>query len=101
MNSNEVVSMVVMLGVTSESDPLAREDLALALSVVLLGLLMMVSRRNAVRDPLPRCRHPLFVGEDISAAQRSLAAAQHHQKDGDGPCSCHRSVGQSLGQGPR
>jgi len=40
--------MVVMLGVTSESDPLAREDLALALSVILLGLLMMVSRRNAV-----------------------------------------------------
>ena len=42
------LSMVVMLGVTSESDPLAREDLALALSVILLGLLMMVSRRNAV-----------------------------------------------------
>jgi hydrogenase-4 component E len=42
------LSMVVMLGVTTESDPLAREDLALALSVVLLGLLMMVSRRNAV-----------------------------------------------------
>ena len=29
-------------------DPLAREDLAFALSVVLLGLLMMVTRRNAV-----------------------------------------------------
>ena len=42
------LSMVVMLGVTTESDPLAREDLALALSVILLGLLMMVSRRNAV-----------------------------------------------------
>lgn len=42
------LSMVVMLGVTATSDPLAREDLALALSVLLLGLLMMVSRRNAV-----------------------------------------------------
>ena len=34
--------------VTAQADPLAREDLAFALSVVLLGLLMMVSRRNAV-----------------------------------------------------
>src|SRR5262249_4259270 len=34
--------------VTVEADPLAREDLAFALSVVLLGLLMMVTRRNAV-----------------------------------------------------
>lgn len=42
------LSMVVMLRVTMEADPLAREDLAFALSVVLLGLLMMVTRRNAV-----------------------------------------------------
>jgi hydrogenase-4 component E len=42
------LSLVVMLRVTEAADPLAREDLALALSVVLLGLLMMVSRRNAV-----------------------------------------------------
>jgi hydrogenase-4 component E len=42
------LSMVVMLRVTSEADPLAREDLAFALSVILLGLLMMVTRRNAV-----------------------------------------------------
>ena len=42
------LSMVVMLRVTGQADPLAREDLAFALSVVLLGLLMMVSRRNAV-----------------------------------------------------
>ena len=42
------LSMVVMLRVTTEADPLAREDLAFALSVVLLGLLMMVTRRNAV-----------------------------------------------------
>jgi hypothetical protein len=40
--------MVVMLRVTADADPLAREDLAFALSVVLLGLLMMVTRRNAV-----------------------------------------------------
>jgi len=42
------LSMVVMLRVTQEADPLAREDLAFALSVFLLGLLMMVTRRNAV-----------------------------------------------------
>jgi hydrogenase-4 component E len=42
------LAMVVMLRVTQEADPLAREDLAFALSVVLLGLLMMVTRRNAV-----------------------------------------------------
>jgi hydrogenase-4 component E len=42
------LSMVVMLKVTADADPLAREDLAFALSVVLLGLLVMVTRRNAV-----------------------------------------------------
>jgi hydrogenase-4 component E len=42
------LSMVVMLRVTAQADPLAREDLTFALSVVLLGLLMMVTRRNAV-----------------------------------------------------
>jgi hydrogenase-4 component E len=42
------LAMVVMLRVTAAADPLAREDLAFALSVVLLGLLMMVTRRNAV-----------------------------------------------------
>ena len=42
------LSTVVMLQVAGEVDPLAREDLAFALSVVLLGLLLMVTRRNAV-----------------------------------------------------
>lgn len=42
------LSMVVMLRAAAGAEPLAREDLALALSVVLLGLLMMVTRRNAV-----------------------------------------------------
>jgi len=42
------LSMVLMLRVTGAADPLAREDLAFALSVVLLGLLVMVTRRNAV-----------------------------------------------------
>ena len=42
------LALVVMLGVTPDADRLAREDLAFALSVVLLGLLMMVTRRNAV-----------------------------------------------------
>jgi hydrogenase-4 component E len=42
------LSMVVMLRVTEGADPIAREDLAFALSVVLIGLLIMVTRRNAV-----------------------------------------------------
>jgi hydrogenase-4 component E len=42
------LSMVVMLRVTPGADPLAREDLAFALAVILLGLLLMVTRRNAV-----------------------------------------------------
>jgi hydrogenase-4 component E len=42
------LSMVVMLRVTAGATPIAREDLAFALAVVLLGLLMMVTRRNAV-----------------------------------------------------
>ncbi len=42
------LSMVVILRATAAADMLAREDLAFALSVVLLGLLMMVTRRNAV-----------------------------------------------------
>ncbi len=42
------LSMVIMLRVTATADPLTREDLAFALAVVLLGLLMMVTRRNAV-----------------------------------------------------
>jgi hydrogenase-4 component E len=42
------LSMVIMLRVTPEANPLAREDLAFALAVILLGLLLMVSRRNAV-----------------------------------------------------
>jgi hydrogenase-4 component E len=42
------LSLVVILKVTPEADPLAREDIAFALSVVLLGLLLMVTRRNAV-----------------------------------------------------
>ena len=42
------LSMVVMLPAAAEADPIAREDLALALSVILLGLLMMVTRQNAI-----------------------------------------------------
>jgi hydrogenase-4 component E len=42
------LSMMVMLRVTPEADVLAREDLAFALAVILLGLLTMVTRRNAV-----------------------------------------------------
>ncbi len=42
------LSMEVMLPVTTAVDPVARQDIALALSVVLIGLLIMVTRRNAV-----------------------------------------------------
>ena len=42
------LSIMVMLPVTAGADFLTRQDLAFALAVVLLGLLMMVTRRNAV-----------------------------------------------------
>lgn len=42
------LSLVVMLEITSDAAPLAREDLAMALAVVLLSLLLMVTRRNAI-----------------------------------------------------
>ena len=42
------LSISVMLPVTAAAGTLAREDLAFALSVILLGLLMMITRRNAV-----------------------------------------------------
>jgi hydrogenase-4 component E len=42
------LAMVVTLRATEGAGLLAREDLAFALAVVLLGLLMMVTRRNAV-----------------------------------------------------
>ena len=45
---NTAISLIVILPLTSAADPYAREDLAFALSVVLLGLLMMITRRNAV-----------------------------------------------------
>ena len=37
-----------MLHITTDANLIAREDLAFALSVLLLGLLIMVTRRNAV-----------------------------------------------------
>lgn len=42
------LSMVVMLRTVAHVDVLAREDVALALAVILLGMLMMITRRNAV-----------------------------------------------------
>jgi hydrogenase-4 component E len=42
------LSMDLMLRATAGAGALAREDVALALSVVLLGLLIMATRRNAV-----------------------------------------------------
>jgi hydrogenase-4 component E len=42
------LSIMVMLPITAQAGTLAREDLSFSLSVILLGLLMMVSRRNAV-----------------------------------------------------
>jgi hydrogenase-4 component E len=42
------LSILVMLPITVHAGTLVREDLSFALSIILLGLLMMVSRRNAV-----------------------------------------------------
>ena len=42
------LSVLVVLPVTLQSQTLTREDLALALSVVLLGQLVMISRRSAL-----------------------------------------------------
>lgn len=42
------LSVVLVLPVTEGAAAITREDLALALSVVLLGLLMMITRRNAI-----------------------------------------------------
>lgn len=43
------LSILLMLQLTETAEsPIAREDLAFALSVILLGMLMMVTRRNAV-----------------------------------------------------
>jgi hydrogenase-4 component E len=42
------LSLAVMLHITTDANLIAREDLAFALSVLLLGLLIMVTRRNAV-----------------------------------------------------
>ena len=42
------LSIMVVLPVTAQSHMLTREDLALALSVVLMGMLMMISRRTAL-----------------------------------------------------
>jgi hydrogenase-4 component E len=42
------LSIMLVFPVTGSVDPLAREDLAFALAVILLGLLMMITRRNAV-----------------------------------------------------
>lgn len=42
------LSILVVLPATEGARALAREDLALALSVVLLGMLMMITRRNAL-----------------------------------------------------
>jgi hydrogenase-4 component E len=43
-----VLSILVVLPTTMQSQAVTREDLALALSVVLLGLLMMITRRTAL-----------------------------------------------------
>ncbi|MBY0339293.1 MAG: hydrogenase-4 component E [Acetobacteraceae bacterium] len=42
------LAILVALPVTTGAGALAREDLAIALSIVLLGLLMMITRRNAL-----------------------------------------------------
>jgi len=42
------LSLMLVLKVTAEAQSFTREGLALALAIILLGLLMMITRRNAV-----------------------------------------------------
>ena len=42
------LAILVVLPITAGARAIAQEDLALALSVVLLGMLMMITRRNAI-----------------------------------------------------
>jgi hydrogenase-4 component E len=42
------LAILVVLPITTGAQAITREDLALALSVVLLGMLMMITRRNAI-----------------------------------------------------
>jgi hydrogenase-4 component E len=42
------LSIILVLPVTANATAITRENLAIAMSVVLLGLLMMITRRNAV-----------------------------------------------------
>ena len=42
------LSIMLVMPIGQGVSPLAREDLAFALAVILLGLLMMITRRNAV-----------------------------------------------------
>jgi hydrogenase-4 component E len=42
------LSILLVLPTAAGVDPLAREDLAFALAIILLGLLMMITRHNAV-----------------------------------------------------
>lgn len=60
------LSLEVMLPVTAHTDPVGREDIALALSVVLIGLLIMVTRRNAVSQVVGFLS--LENGVDLAAA---------------------------------
>ena len=60
------LSLDVMLPVTAQANPVAREDIALALSVVLIGLLIMVTRRNAVSQVVGFLS--LENGVDLAAA---------------------------------
>jgi hydrogenase-4 component E len=46
------LAILVVLPTTLASQALTREDLALALSVVLLGVLMMITRRNALTQTI-------------------------------------------------
>ncbi len=43
-----ILSIMVVFPIARAADVLVREDLAFALSIILLGMLMMITRRNAV-----------------------------------------------------
>ena len=83
------LSMVVMLRVTAEAFPLAREDLAFALSVILLGLLMMVTRNNAV-EPDRRLHVARKRADPRRDRSQGHAAGRRDQRRLFGPHRPHR-----------
>jgi hydrogenase-4 component E len=76
------LSIMVMLPITQQAGTLAREDLSFALSVILLGLLLMSSRRNPVSPVIGRVSQRRFDWLAASFRQAGLSRtdAQHRAR---------------------